>query len=100
MSNKKNYNKISTEKVKAESEAVAEVTEVVEEPVKAPVTRKGVVYNCSKLNIRRAPNANAKILGTLDAGTTVIIHDEVGDFYKIGNPDGNEFCMKNFIKVK
>lgn len=92
-----------------EPEVVAEVenvTETVTEPVAEPVVKtdpelkKGKVYHCTKLNIRKAPKADAEVVGTIDAGVTVVIHDEIGDFYKIGNPDGSEYCMKKFISVK
>lgn len=88
-----------------EPEVIAEVetvTEPLAEPVveTAPELKKGKVYHCTKLNIRKAPKADAEVVGTIDAGVTVVIHDEIGDFYKIGNPDGSEYCMKKFISVK
>lgn len=106
---KKNYNKISTERAKAVEEVVEEaVLEAVEEevvenvvketPVKKPVI--GVVVGCSKLNIRKEPSLNADILLTVDAGEQLIIHETVGDFYKVGNPEIGEYCMKKFISIK
>lgn len=106
---KKNYNKISTEKVKTVDEVVEEaVLETVEEVVEtaeavveeAPVVKPeivGVVVGCSKLNIRKEPGLNAAIVGTLNAGDKVIIHETVGEFYRIGSP---EYCMKKFISIK
>ena len=103
MANKKNYSKMSTapQTEVIENEAVVEA---VEEPVEAPVVEEvkpmtGVVVDCVKLNIRKAPRADATILTTIDKGTTVIIHEEVGDFYKIGDPNGKEYCMKKYISV-
>lgn len=110
---KKNYSKISSEKAKMENitesldpiaEAVAAAEPQVEEtvvedtPKVAPAvkTKKGKVYNCVKLNIRKEPKADAEVVGTIDADFTVTILDEVGDFYKI--KDG--YCMKKFIKTK
>lgn len=94
-SKKRNYNKISTEAAKAEP--TAEVVEEVIEEVEAPVleVRTGVVCKCSKLNVRAAANPNAKILGTLEAGTPVDIYGEEGEFYKIA--ECNEYCMKKYI---
>lgn len=107
---KKNYNRISTERAKAFEKPVEPVVEVVDEVdevvvqecdnrVEEPIFEKveGVVANCSKLNIRKQPNPNAEIIGTINSGAKVIIHEEVGDFYKIGD---SEFCMKKFISVK
>lgn len=97
-SNKKNYNKISTEAAKVEpaTETVEEIVEAVETPVLEIKT--GVVCKCSKLNIRASADPNAKILGTLDAGTPVDIYGEEGEFYKIA--DCNEYCMKKYISIK
>ena len=102
MSNKTNYSKMSTAAPVEEIEN--EVVETVEEPIETPVveeikTKTGVVIDCARLNVRKAPKADAKILKTISRGDTVIIHDEVGEFYKIGNPNATEYCMKKYISV-
>ena len=109
---KKNYNKISTDKVKAAEEVVEEVVaETVEEIIETddvvieetPVVKQpviGVVVGCSKLNIRKGPSLNAEIGLVLNAGDQVIIRETVGDFYKIGNPEAPDYCMKKFISIK
>lgn len=105
-SNRKNYSKISTEGAKAkqaeetkvESTLEPEVEEKVE--IKSEVKPKvvnGVVVNCSKLNMRVAPNTTANIVGTLDKGETVTILGEKGEFYKIGE---SVYCMKKYISIK
>lgn len=105
-----NYNKMSNrpnptpEKVEA-AEAATEVTEVVEAPVEEPVVPNpeftyGTVSNCVRLNVRNKPDISADILTALSAGETVVIHDEIGEFYKIGNPDGDEYCMKKYITIE
>lgn len=105
---KTNYNKMSNkpkEDVKKDVEPVIEETvvetaevEVVEEPTPAPEYKKGVVVGCTKLNVRKAAKADAKIIGTLDAGASVTIYGETGEFYKVG--PCNEYCMKKYISVK
>lgn len=110
MANKKNYSKISTEKVKAEQSGEnvvksslnpvePETTEVPKTETK-PKVKKGIVTGCAKLNMRVAPSINAKIRGTIDQRTTVIILGEEGEFYKIGNPENPDYCMKKYITVK
>ena len=98
MGSKTNYRKMSTnvyaENVSDQSADIADESVNVDESK----VISGVV-SCSRLNIRTAPDLTASILGTLTKGTTVIIHDEVGEFYKIGNPDGNEYCMKKYISI-
>lgn len=99
MANKKNYSKMSTA---AQPEVIEnEVVETVEEPVEVPVAEEvkpktGTVIGCTKLNVRKAPRVEAKILTTIDKGATVTILDEVGDFYEIGD---KEYCMKKYISV-
>lgn len=112
MANRKNYSKISTEEAKAKQTeetkvkstlepAEPEVTEEVEtQPEAKPEVVKGVVVDCKKLNMRTAPTTNAEIRGTLDEGTTVIILGEEGEFYKIGNPENPDYCMKKYISIK
>lgn len=109
MSNKKNYSKISTEKAKVEvsepkdkstlDPIEPEVTEAPKAEIK-PKVKKGIVTGCAKLNMRVAPSINAKIRGTLEQKTTVIILGEEGEFYKIGNPENPDYCMKKYITVK
>lgn len=101
---KTNYNKMSNHpkedaKVeKPEVEVVAETLEAEEPAVTEP--KIGTVVCSNLLNIRKEPSLSAEIVGTLQNGQEVVICDEEGDFYKIGNPDSNEFCMKKFISVK
>lgn len=107
---KTNYNKMAK---KAEDTAPVmeasslDVEQVVEETVEpeveiteAPVPeyKTGIVTGCTKLNVRIEPKATAKIIGTLDAGVSVTIYDEIGEFYKVGPT--NEYCMKKYISVK
>lgn len=63
----------------------------------------GHVVNCTKLNVRKAPNKNAEILGTIPAGAEVTIDESesTGDFYNVCAASGIEgFCMKRFIAVE
>lgn len=95
MENMTNYSKMSTT-----PEAVVEtVTPETSEPTVTDTVEEvktGTVVGCSRLNIRKAPNANAKILATINKGAIVTIQDEVADFYKIGK---KEYCMKKYISI-
>lgn len=102
-----NYNKMSNRREPEVEKEVEVATPTVEEPAEAkvveapaPKVKRGIVTGCLLLNIRKKPSTSADILGTLSAGAEVIIHDEVGEFYKIGNPDGSEFCMKKYVTIK
>ena len=113
---KTNYNKmankakedVKNEVVETSSLEIEQTTNEVEPTIEEPIVekkpekkaKKGVVTGCSKLNMRIAPNATATIRGTLDQGTTVIILGEEGEFYKIGNPENPDYCMKKYISVK
>ena len=89
------------ENVNVENET-PEVTEDVKKENKI-----GVVSNCSKLNVRKKPVTNAKVLTILDMGNEVeIVEDEsTEDFYrvvvtKIPEKPLKGFCMKEYIKIK
>ena len=110
MATKKNYSKISTEKIKNEQTEEPKVKSSLD-PVEPAVTetpktepkpkiKKGIVTGCAKLNLRIAPSLDAKIRGTIDQRTTVIILGEEGEFYKVGNLENPDYCMKKYITVK
>lgn len=63
----------------------------------------GVVVNCIKLNVRKEPNKNSKVIKIIDAlsEVRVIRKDSTYNFYKVILSSGEEgFCMKKFIEVK
>ena len=75
---------------------------VPEEEEQEPEMLSGVVVDCAKLNVRRAPNATAPVIYTIARGTGVIVvEDESTDeFYKVYTETGVEgFCMKQYIMI-
>lgn len=81
----------------------SEFKEVVEEPVKVEKFKMGKVEGCSKLNVRKRPNATAEVVCTIDKNTDVEINIDksTAKFYKICTATGVQgFCMKDFIAVK
>ena len=112
---KTNYNKMSKKNtvedvpvVESGSLDIEQITVDVETPViekepeavSAKKCKYGIVNGCAKLNMRVAPSVNAEIRGTLDLGAKVTILGEEGDFYKVGNPEDPDYCMKKYISVK
>lgn len=87
-----NYSKMSTET--NVEDAIDMVAPIIEDEFKETI---GTVVNCTKLNIRTAPDCNATIEGTIKRGDSVIIHEEIGDFYRIG---ANQYCMKKYIEIE
>lgn len=62
----------------------------------------GLVSNCANLRVRKEPDDNAEVLGTIPVDTEVIINEDesIGEFYKVYIDSGLEgFCMKQFITV-
>lgn len=62
----------------------------------------GRVVRCAKLNVRKDPDADAEILGTIPAGAEVMIDEgeSTDDFYNVCAALGFEgFCMKQFVEV-
>ena len=111
-----NYAKMSTstepvvEEIVAVEEPVVEEVAKVEEPVaekpvvkKAPKKITGVVCDCSKLNVRKAPNAKAEVICQIAVGTKVIIekNGSTDEYYKVCLASGIEgFCMKKYIEAE
>lgn len=109
---KTNYNKMSN-KAKEDVAPIVETTSLDVEPAVEEVVvekkpenkiKKGVVVDCSKLNVRTNPHPNAHIELTIDKGTEVEIVRSEGDFYfvrKDATTEGfNGWCMKKYISVK
>lgn len=111
---KTNYNKMSNkpkEDVKVEP-VVEEVTNEVEETVTEPTiekkpepkTKKGIVVDCVKLNVRTNPHPAAHVELVINKGTEVEIVRSEGDFYFVRKGNATEgfngWCMKKFISVK
>lgn len=101
---KQDYTKFSNhrESVIAEPEKIEEVTKeetVVEKKIEP---RHGIVTDCLRLNIRKEPNQNAKILCEVTAMSDLVIDEEEStkDFYKVSTSDGVKgFCMKRYVTV-
>lgn len=91
MGNKTNYSKMSTD-TKVE-EPVEQIVPVVEDE---PEEIIGTVADCSRLNVRKEPDCNAAIVREIKRGDSVVILDETGDFYKIGD---DQYCMKKYISI-
>lgn len=65
-----------------------------------PVT--GVVTDCLKLNVRKAPSIDAEVAAAIPALSEVVIDMDksTADFYQVSTPNGIQgFCMKKFIAI-
>lgn len=110
---KKNYNKISTEVAKANTEVetveetVVTTETVLEEKIPELKVFYGVVDNCDRLNVRVAPSKDSPVLAVITKGTKVEMHTtKTSDgFYdiQVQIPDMGKvhgFCMKKYITIK
>ena len=108
----KNYNKMSQPKVTPNEEiSLMGVQRVETTPTPATVTYtnepevillKGVVSNCTKLNLRAEPNSDAEVLCELPCNTEVEVDKAASTekFYKVCTATGMEgYCMKDYIVV-
>lgn len=111
---KKDYTKFSNNRNNKKAEEIQNgfVEEPVVEqiPVEEPVveevivaeTKRGVITDCAKLNVRSEPSREADVVCIIDATTDLVIYEEESteDFYKVCTASGAEgFCMKKFIKI-
>ena len=110
MSKHRDYTKFSNNKPE-EKKIEAIIEEVVETPVEETFeevvnniepSKVGVVVDCTRLNVRVAPNANADIVCVINASMNLIIDEaeSTDDFYAVCTESGAEgYCMKRFIKI-
>lgn len=103
-----------TKKYKKETPQIVEtevtVAEEVVEPIIEPVVEEarpefvfGVVANCEKLYVRKAPKIVAEAIGIIDAGDEVEIDVDLSTekFYRVITASGLKgFCMKEYINLK
>ena len=104
---KKNYNNMYKPKAKADADAetpakIMEEAAPVEEPAKkepkqprAKKLKTGVVIGNLNLNVRKAPAG--EVIGSLTPGTGIVIAEDLGDWYRITDPEG--YVMKKFIEA-
>lgn len=92
------------EDVVDETPVVEEVEdEVVDEPVDDKPIIRGVVVDCSRLNVRETPALDGVILTQIARSTEVIIEEDesTDEFYKVCLATGLEgYCVKQFVKME
>ena len=75
----------------------------VEEPKEDPTVKGGTVINCGSLNVREKPEADAAVLGVINAGTFVSINKEgsTAEWFKVTTEAGLEgYCVRKFIALR
>lgn len=88
-----------------------EPEELTEEPKEEPneennqelVVKGGTVINCGSLNVREKPEADAVVLGVINAGSFVAIDKEesTAEWFKITAESGLEgYCVRKFIALR
>ena len=91
------------------TETKTEVTEVPTEAETEPVTEpevtplKGVIFGCTKLNVRKEASVDSEVLTVINKGEEVEFTetDTVTGFTKVATSTGVEgYCMTKYIKVK
>ena len=68
-----------------------------------PETRKAIVCNCKKLNVRENPKPKANVIMIIneDDEITVYTDGSVGNYYSIRTESGVEgYCVKDYLKMK
>lgn len=67
-----------------------------------PKVLTGIVADCRKLNVRKAPAANAPIVCTIPVDTEVeiLVEESTDEFYYVYTASGVEgFCMRDYIAI-
>lgn len=73
-----------------------------DETISEEVVAKGIVSNCSRLNVREEESMKSAVLKVIDSGTEVDVLEipSKGQFYKVKIDDIIGFCVKDFIELK
>lgn len=65
---------------------------------------KGIIIDCTRLNLRKEPNLNSEVLEEIESGTEVTIDDSFSDnteFHRVSLINGVEgYCMKRYILAR
>lgn len=75
-------------------------------PVEEPKREEALVYvitGCSKLRIRKKPDANAEIVCLVDTTNELTVKEVEGkkDWVRVTTDSGKKgFCMKRFVTIK
>lgn len=89
------------ENVNVNPEPEIENVNITPEPAE-PESTVGVVVDCSRLNVRTKPRADAEVVCVIERDSEVMIDEEnsTKNFYKICTAVGAEgYCMKQFISI-
>jgi len=64
--------------------------------------KKGIVVNCSVLNVRKYPSTNSNIMAVVKSRARLnIIESDHTDFYKVVTEQNmTGFCMKKYIEIQ
>ena len=93
------------EPVTEEVEVIEPEPSLVEEPeIPLPEkanSKRGVVANCTAVNVRSNPNADASVSLIINSGEEVDVLEEIGDFYRVTVRDSFKgFINKNYVAIK
>lgn len=96
-----NTDPIAKPETTEQNAAAAEVVEPAEPNIDVPKEVKAVVCNCKKLNVRKNPEKNAKVLMMIDEEDRVTVTgDTINNFYPIITESGIKgYCVKDYLKI-
>ena len=93
---------VTNEESNINSDAPVMPEENKDETISEEVVAKGIVSNCSRLNVRKEGSMKSTVLKVIDSGAEVDILEipSKGQFYKVKIDDIIGFCVKDFIELK
>lgn len=91
--------------VPEEAETPEVEAETKPEPQSEPANRtsiRGIVIDCTNLNVRVAPNKGSNVVTVIPVDTKlIIIDDSLEDWVKVLLKDGTKgYCMSQFIRTQ
>lgn len=94
---------ITTEvETEPETEVETEPETTPEEVVNKADSVVGTIVKCVRLNVRKEPNKDAKVVGVLnkDDSVDINIEESTNDFYKVSTMTVTGYCVKDFIEIR
>lgn len=96
---------MSEEKKINQTEQTEQTAQLVESPnantKNEEIKILGTVESCGQLRVRKEPNEEADVIGTIPCGTVVeLLNDNIiNGFYSVHTETGDGYCMTDFINI-
>lgn len=86
-----------------ETNNINEAVDIIKDVVEEKQLPLGVIADCFRLNVRKNPDKNAKVIFVAEALTSLKIDESksTNDWYYVIDDNGKSgYCMKQYVTIK